>query len=187
MDTREKDRPTRPASHYFAIFLAFALTATNLGSCLIGVLWAGVIIFPRGYELEVLALVSSITFVALYFINPRGRLGYYTGVVCVVLLQIRSIQSLMSFITIQVNEHRLGVGSLELYPFVSSLIDVFVFPVLLWSFTLGAKSRAYFGLPPITKTPESELSPGEEAPFPPQEPSTKPNFRSPQKTSARDS
>jgi hypothetical protein len=161
METHEQAEPPRPASHYLATFLAFTSTATTLGSCLIGILRLGVIILPREYQLEVLTLVFSITFLALCFINPRGRLAYYTGVVCLALFQISSLQSLTSFITTQVNEHRQGVGNLELYPVVSSLIDVFVFPVLLWSFTLGAKSRAYFGLPPITKTPERELSLGE--------------------------
>ena len=155
METLEQAEPPRPASHYWAIFLAFALAATNLG------LWLGGVTTPLRDPFGALALAICTTFLVVYFTIPRSRLAFYAGVVCLVLFPIRSVQGVLSFIPMQGDESGLHPKTIQTPFVVVNLIIMSLFLLLLWRFSSGAKSRAYFGLPPITKTPERELSLGE--------------------------
>jgi hypothetical protein len=138
MSVPDKVAPTkRPASHKWALFVFMAVAATNIMLNFMG-------------NLDVFGVVVTIAGLAAFFaslLSARSRNTYMLGVITLVLICLRSIQSLWFDIV----AYRGDLFHAPQYVTLPTIIFVVVVVVLLFlllrAYTFGAPSRQYYGLP----------------------------------------
>ena len=127
----------RPASHKWAFVAYFAVAVTNVGLNL-------------GGHFDVLGVTVTVAAIIAFFASlflPRHSLTYKFGVIALFLVFMRSVQTLWFDIV----SYRLGrfhlpaEATLPLVGFAA--VAVCLLFLLLRTYTFGAASRQYYGLP----------------------------------------